>query len=332
MLPTLIQDNQPLLAVSLLFLFIIVLLVVLQYVMVRYAEPLFRQIRRYWLMLRRYLGQSAAVIALKNTHPTGYHFLSQRFDIRHFYGLPLTLLFVGMGYIVLLFIGLVEDVMTVQPIVAMDYFVSAQMSRLHDSSLIKFFIVMTSFASTVMTVLVMLVTAVICWVLRQRYLLIGLLIATIGSTAFTFLSKTIYHRARPIDILLVEHTYSFPSGHATITIALYGFIAYLLIRFSQHFSQQVRIFVVAVFFAILIGFSRILLNEHYLSDVLGGYLVGGLWLTVAISVTEWLSAIGKITWRIEWDTSHSYLLWLSAVGILLSTLTYAKLYQFPLLS
>src|SRR5699024_10458643 len=113
---------------------------------------------------------------------------------------------------------------------------------------------------------------------------------------------------------------------ATITVALYGFIAYLLIRFSQHFRQRVRIFIVSVFFAILIGFSRILLNEHYLSDVLGGYLVGGLWLTVAISVTEWLTAIGKITWQIESDISHSYVLWLSAVGILISTLTYAQLY------
>lgn len=332
MLPTLIQDNQPLSAVGLLFLFIIVLLVVLQYVMVRYAELLFRQIRRYWLRFRRYLGQHGVFIALKNKHPTSYHFLSQRFDIRHFYGLPLTLLFVVMAYIVSLFIGLVEDVMTLQPIVAMDYFVSAQMRQLHDSSLIKFFIVMTSFASTAMTVLVMLVTAALCWVFRQRYVFIGLLIAAVGSTAFTFLSKSIYHRARPIDILLVERTYSFPSGHATITVALYGFIAYLLIRFSQHFRQRVRIFVVAVFFAILIGFSRILLNEHYLSDVLGGYLVGGLWLTVAISVTEWLTAIGKITWWIESDISHSYVLWLSAVGILISTLTYAQLYQFPLLS
>ena len=329
---TFIQDYQPLSTVSLLFFFIIILLVILQYVIVRYAESIFNKSRYYWLMLRRYLGQNIFLIGVKNKHPKSYHFLSQRFDSRHFYGLPLTLLFVLMGYLVSWFIGLVEDVITLQPIVDMDYFVSAQMSQLQDSPIIKIFVVITSFGSTAITCLVILLTTVICCLLRQRYVLIGLIIATLGSTTFTFLSKSLFQRARPDNILLVERTYSFPSGHATITIALYGFIAYLLIRFSQKFIQQVRIFVFAVFFAILIGFSRILLNEHYLSDVIGGYLVGGLWLTVAISITEWLAAIDKITWRIEWGISRIYMLWFSAIGILISKLIYANVDQFPLLS
>lgn len=332
MLPTLIQDHQLLSAVGLVFLFIIVLLLALQYLVIRYAKSIFSKLRHYWLRFRRYLSQHVFLIAVKDKHPKSYHFLSERFDIRHFYGLPLTLLFVVMGYLVSWFIGLVEDVMTLQPIVDMDYVVSAQMSQLQDAPIIKFFIVMTSFGSTAITVLVILVVTVICWLLRQRYVLIGLFIATVGSTAFTFSTKSLFQRARPTDIVLVERTYSFPSGHATITIALYGFIAYLLIRFSRCFIQQVRIFVVAVFFAVLIGFSRILLNEHYLSDVIGGYLVGGLWLTVAISVTEWLAAIDKITWQLNWDTSRIYMLWFSVTGIVIGTLIYANAYQFPLLS
>ncbi|WP_370686768.1 phosphatase PAP2 family protein [Acinetobacter harbinensis] len=55
-------------------------------------------------------------------------------------------------------------------------------------------------------------------------------------------------------------------------------------------------FFIVVLLSILVGLSRIVLNEHYLSDVLGGFLVGALWLTVAISVTEWLSSRAKITW------------------------------------
>ena len=329
---TFIQDHQPLSAVGLLFVLLMALLVLVYYVMTRFAEALFRRAKRDWLKIRRALGNSALLIQMKNKHPASYRFLSQRFDIRHFYGLPLTFLLVVMGYIVSLFMGLVEDVMTLQPIVKMDYFVSAQMSQLQTSFIIKFFIIMTSFASTAMTGLVLIVTAILCWRLRQRYLIIGLFIATFGSTAFTFLSKSLYQRARPVDILLAERTYSFPSGHATITMALYGFIAYLLIRFSHHTSQKVRIFVFAVFFAVLIGFSRIVLNEHYLSDVLGGYLVGGLWLTVAISVTEWLAAIDKITWHIAWDNNRMYMLGFSAVLILVSTLLYANRYQIPLLT
>ena len=58
------------------------------------------------------------------------------------------------------------------------------------------------------------------WHHRFFYIVIGLMVSTIGSTAFTFANKIVFQRARPIDILLQEHTYSFPSGHATISIAL----------------------------------------------------------------------------------------------------------------
>ena len=159
----------------------------------------------------------------------------------------------------------------------------------------------------------------------------GLLIAVIGSTLFTFISKLLFNRVRPQDILLYEQTSSFPSGHATVTIAMYGFIAYMAIRFSRDFNRQIRILVITIFLAILIGLSRIVLNEHYLSDVLGGYLVGTLWLTVAISVTEWLRAKGKIDWHIKWSTAQIYQIWVSIFAVLIGTLLYANVYQFSLL-
>lgn len=328
----LIQENQPLFAlVSLLFMAVGILLV-LQYVMIRYGQRFLNQIIRYWVMIERYLGKHTRIIRFKNRHPKLYVILSQRFDIRHFYGLPFTLLLVVMSYILALFVGLVENVATLKPIVATDYFVSQQMSLLRDSDVINFFIQITSFASTPMTVLVMLLTIIICWLLRQRHVLIGLLVATSGSAAFTFLTKFLFKRERPADILLFEHTHSFPSGHATITIALYGFITYLLIRFNQNFAQRIHIIIFSIFFMLLVGLSRIVLNEHYLSDVLGGYLVGALWLMVGISVTEWLSAKKQIIWQVEWSISHVYMIWLSGAGIFISTLIYAEIYQFPLLS
>lgn len=326
-----IQENQPLFALGFLLFLVISVLLVLQYLIIRYGQGFLAQVIRYWVIIKCYLGQNTRIIQFKDRYPKLYLMLSQRFDLRHFHGLSLTLLLIVMGYILALFLGLVEDVATLKPIVATDYFVSAQMSLLRDSDIINFFIQITSFASTPMTVLVMLLTVMVCWVIRQRYVLIGLMVATLGSAAFTFLSKSLFQRERPANILLFEHTHSFPSGHATITVALYGFVTYLLIRFNQSFAQKIRIFIIAIFFMILVGLSRIVLNEHYLSDVLGGYLVGALWLTVGISVTEWLSAKNKISWQLEWASSHIYMIWLSGIGIFISTLVYAELYQFPLL-
>lgn len=328
---TLIQSNQQFFILGILLGFVGIVLWVLQHAIIHYGENILAQVTRYWITLKQYFGQNKRLIRLKSNYPKLYRFLSQRLHVQHFYGLPLTLLFLVTGYILALFIGLVEDVVTSDSIVAMDYFVSHQMSMLRTSPIVDFFILMTSFASTATTCLVVFLIFVICWAIRQRYLLLGLLVATLGSTVFTFLSKLLFQRARPADILLLERTYSFPSGHATITVALYGFIAYMAIRFSQSFIRQVRIFVFTVFFSILVGLSRIVLNEHYLSDVLGGYLVGGLWLTLAISVTEWLSARNKIQWQIQWSISHIYMIWLSVAGVLIGTLVYANVYQFPLL-
>lgn len=326
-----IYTNQQLFTLAGLIIAVIIVLWLLQYGIIHYGKQIFVRGKYYCEVLKQYFGVSKRLVRLKSSYPKLYQFFWQRLRIQHFSGLPLTLLFLVMGYIISLFIGLVEDVVTSDSIVAMDHFVSQQMGLLSESPVVNFFILMTSLGSTPITCLVIFLTGILCWVIGQRYIVIGLLTATIGSTIFTFLSKMLFHRGRPLDILLLEQTYSFPSGHATVTIALYGFLAYMAIRFSKDFTRQVRIVVITLFFSILIGLSRIVLNEHYLSDVLGGYLVGALWLTVGISVTEWLNARGKINWQISWSSSQIYLVWLGVVSVLIGTLIYAKVYQFPLL-
>ena len=328
---TLIQKNQQLFTLGALILFVMIVLWVLQYGIIRYSQTVLTQALRYWTVLKQYLSQNRRLIKLKNHYPKLYQTLSQRLHIQHFYGLPLTVLLLVIGYILALFLGLVEDVVTSDTIVAMDHFVSQQMSMLSESPIVNFFILITSFASTATTCLVVFFTCMLCWIIRQRYIVIGLMVATLGSTIFTFLSKLLFHRDRPVNILLFEQTDSFPSGHATITVALYGFLAYMAIRFSHSFTRQVRVLVITVFFSIMVGLSRIVLNEHYLSDVLGGYLVGALWLTVAISVTEWLSASHRIDWQIDWSDAQIRQVWISAVCVIIGSFIYAIFYQFPLL-
>lgn len=328
---TLIQKNQQLFTLGALILFVMIVLWVLQYGIIRYGQIVLTQALRYWTVFKQCFGHSKQLMRLSNNYPRLYQALAQRLHIQHFYGLPLTVLLLVMGYILALFLGLVEDVVTSDTIVAIDHFVSQQMSILSDLPVVDFFILITSFASTATTCLVVFFTCILCLVIRQRYLLIGLLIATLGSTIFTFLSKLLFNRERPADILLFEQTNSFPSGHATITVALYGFLAYMAIRFSHSFTRQVRVLVITVFFSIMVGLSRIVLNEHYLSDVLGGYLVGALWLTVAISITEWLSASHRIDWQIDWSVAQIRQVWISAIFVIIGTFIYAIFYQFPLL-
>ncbi|MEQ8692902.1 MAG: phosphatase PAP2 family protein [Pseudomonadales bacterium] len=95
--------------------------------------------------------------------------------------------------------------------------------------------------------------------------------------------------AKPLYRTSVEvsaFTPSFPSGHATGAIAVYGFIAYIVAR---GFTTTRQRFEVAYWTAVLvcfIGFSRMLLGLHYASDVAAGFLVGGFWLLFGLTLAE----------------------------------------------
>ena len=328
----LIEQHPQLISLGMVLILTIALLWLIQHLMIRYGKRILGLISRVDFWLREHIARLPLMVGLQQKYPAMFGFITKRFARGHFSGLILTILTLLNIYILALFAGLVEDVVNADSIVTTDLFVSQHMSVLQDSSIVPAFVFITSLGSTPITCLVILLTAILCAVVRQPYTLVGLLISTIGSTAFTFLSKMAFQRSRPIDILLMEHTYSFPSGHATISIALYGFLAYMAIRFSSRFVRQVRLLSLAILLCVLIGLSRIVLNEHYLSDVLGGFLVGTLWLTIAISMMEWLTARGKIDWRIVWSAPQRYMVWFSVVSVLTAIFIYANIYQFPLLT
>lgn len=327
----LIEQYPQLISLGISLILMMALLWLIQHLMIRYGKRLLGVMSRSDLWLRGHLARLPLMVRLQQKYPALFGFVTNRFARGHFSGLILTVLTLLNMYILALFAGLVEDVVEADSIVTTDLFVSQHMSVLQDSSIVPAFVFITSLGSTPITCFIILLTVILCAVVRQPYILVGLLISTIGSTAFTFLSKMVFQRARPIDILLMEHTYSFPSGHATISIALYGFVAYMAIRFSTHFVRQVRILSLALLLCLFIGLSRIVLNEHYLSDVMGGFLVGTLWLTIAISMTEWLTARGKIDWHASWSKGQISLVWLGVIAVFVATLIYANMYQFPLL-
>lgn len=90
--------------------------------------------------------------------------------------------------------------------------------------------------------------------------------------------KFILHRRRPNDLIIETlgiKSYSFPSGHAFGTVIFYGLFAYLDIKYlSSPWNYLFGIFITSVIF--LIGISRIYLQAHYPSDVVGGWLLGGV--------------------------------------------------------
>ena len=108
-----------------------------------------------------------------------------------------------------------------------------------------------------------------------------------GAQVLSFSLKQAFRRDRPFftDPLATLSTYSFPSGHATVSIAVYGALTLVLLRRLRG-PARVLCFAAAVLLVSLIGFSRMYLGVHFLSDVLAGYSVGLAWLALCVVVLD----------------------------------------------
>jgi membrane-associated phospholipid phosphatase len=111
--------------------------------------------------------------------------------------------------------------------------------------------------------------------------------AAAGSAGLWFLVAPLVHRPRPSpDLIRVANEIgqgSFPSGHVLNFTATFGFLAFLAWR-SRHRLLAAMCLVVPV----AIALSRLYVGEHWPSDVLGGFLFGGLWLALTIRLYRWL--------------------------------------------
>lgn len=95
--------------------------------------------------------------------------------------------------------------------------------------------------------------------------------------------KLLFARQRPILINLInEKGYSFPSGHSMISLAFYGFIAYLILHTKIPFKKRLLYSIPLIILPILIGISRIYLGVHYASDVLAGLAISSSYLILFI--------------------------------------------------
>ncbi|MSO95018.1 MAG: phosphatase PAP2 family protein [Thermoleophilia bacterium] len=116
-------------------------------------------------------------------------------------------------------------------------------------------------------------------------------LSVIGVTVLVAILKAIYERARPElgSPIPLPHSYSFPSGHAATAVVLYGALGILLAERSRSRARSVAWLVAAAATAFAIGASRVLLNVHFVSDVVAGFAVGLAWLCCCAIVRDLLA-------------------------------------------
>ncbi len=144
----------------------------------------------------------------------------------------------------------------------------------------------TSLGEPTFLVIVTLVLSVILALRRQWIQGAVFAIAALGAAGLNIVLKDVFARARPalwersVDV----RYYSFPSGHAMVSLVIYGLIGYLLA--SRFKDRSGLILTLTALLIGLIGLSRLYLGVHWPTDVIAGYAAGLVWLAACILVLD----------------------------------------------
>lgn len=123
----------------------------------------------------------------------------------------------------------------------------------------------------------------LCWK-RDRLEANFFALNALGGAVLSYVLKLAFSKPRPElwPHLISEKTFSYPSGHALGSMVLYGFLSYLLA--SLYPPHAKAFYWIATALIIAIGFSRLYLGVHWPTDIIAGYGIGFLWISVCITL------------------------------------------------
>ena len=134
-----------------------------------------------------------------------------------------------------------------------------------------------------------ILTVAIFWALGDRLEAVFVAGLSVCSELLNILLKFLVHRPRPsggvVHIIVKSVGYSFPSGHVMAYIAYFGLLfAFGVLLFRGWHWWRTALLVVSAAFVVLIGPSRVYLGDHWASDVIGAYLIGGVLWGLAVGL------------------------------------------------
>lgn len=112
-------------------------------------------------------------------------------------------------------------------------------------------------------------------------------IAALAGVGLMSMLKKILARPRPSHPLVEGiSNFSFPSGHAMMSLMFYGMLILLCLQFLNNKAYKTVAIFLLVTIILLIGFSRLWLRVHFITDVLAGYAIGLCWLSISMLLSE----------------------------------------------
>ena len=144
--------------------------------------------------------------------------------------------------------------------------------------------------------------AILLWILDLRLEALMVIAVSAISAILYSLIKLIVARPRPsaslVEIIQAASGNSFPSGHVMSYVAFWGLLfSFGIILFRGKHWWRTTLLIISALFFVLVGPSRIYLGDHWASDVLGAYLIGGIWLAMSLWLYLYLRGRGVLAPR-----------------------------------
>lgn len=154
-----------------------------------------------------------------------------------------------------------------------DNFIYGKLTSNMNDTLSNIIIFITHLGDTIVVILFCFVLLLI----KKTRIKFGIPIslALIISAILNNLLKIIFIRERPNILRLINETnYSFPSGHAMNNACLYTMIIILINKYISNKKIKITITIISIMMPIIIGLSRVYIGVHYITDVIGGWILG----------------------------------------------------------
>jgi len=146
------------------------------------------------------------------------------------------------------------------------------------------FSTLTFFGSPIFLTSAYIFLVILLFIRRQRKMALFIAIISLGSTLLLFTLKFFFRRERPEPLVEQVAGFSFPSGHSFSGFIFYGILIYFL--WLTNWDQPIKWVLSALLFlfALMVAISRVFLGHHFASDVLAGFCLSIIWVSVAILV------------------------------------------------
>ncbi len=175
----------------------------------------------------------------------------------------------------------ISQLVSSKKILVVDKIIYNYLSDIVNPVLTKVFIIITNIAEPINLILLSILISIL-FIVKKQWSKIGFSVGILGGAIIEIILKHYFHRIRPLSNTIVEEGFSFPSGHAIITSIFFTLLLYYTLSYVKNEYKKRILIASSAALILLVSFSRLYLQVHWFSDVVGGLMVGIMWSIMII--------------------------------------------------